>query len=432
MKFRELIRAVLLFLVLLAVGLLVVFAVRAIRDSGQPTVVFADGSRFILLGTTIGNQTFTTEKAWHKYARRWLGWSPEAITISSGSTSANISTNALTVWFKILDANGRSTDSLPWTWYEAIGADGFRFPIGGSYGSSDIHYIKLEAYPRRQAKFELQFLDRDRHLLRSVRMRNPVRGPFPNWVAERLPSTHTNGPLVVTLESLTERSNRYSVWIEPKWKLETTDPRWREAKPSRTDFEDPTGNRGRHLSFAEQAWKLTLPFRRPDSRDYSNEEKFLLSDLAVPEPGSVHILEREFVRMGVKFNVQCLVGVGTLAITNRTSYAMIPKRLGYSRRSDAHTTVETWGSMKPFLLIESGPPDPLDEIRFRLISSDGREIPLESSGWYGTPEGGRKYQQKFDVTNDISSMSLEVIVSRARLFEFMVDPTEVQRAKPKQ
>src|SRR6185295_17718913 len=167
------------------------------------------------------------------------------------------------------------------------------------------------------------------------------------------------------------------------------------------------------------------------STNYSDDEKFSVTNLVVPEPDTLQLFNQEFERQGVKFKILCLAGAGTLSITNGTNFGIIPNRPGssvsWSSEGNGRNSVETWASMKPFFLIESSLPDPQDDIRFRLIGSDGKDIPLESSGWYGRSGGGRKYQQRFDATNDVSSISLEVIVSRARPVEFVIDPAEVRR-----
>ena len=429
---------VVVLVLLVAVGWFATLTFNAVRASRPQTVVLADGSRFTLLGASIGDQPFTTEKPWQRSARRvlprqWQSWLPDVIS-SPGSGSSN----ALIVWFTLLDAKGANVSSPPWTWLAPTGEDGFQWPFSGGSGSRSagrtvVHTAWLEAFPRRQPEFDLRLLDNNALLVGSIRLANPFRGPFAQWMPERLPITRTNGPLTVTLVSLTEHTNSsppYSGWISPEWKMETTDPLWRGAKPSYQQWSDATGNRGGRLSYEEGAWKLELPFRRPNPVNYLESEKFALPGLRVPEPGTFQLLTNEFERLGVKFKVRCLVGAGTLAITNGTNFGMLarPPGSGWGTTSDGRDTIETWASLKPFILIETSQPDPLDEPRFSLISSDGRNLPLEANGWMGSAGGGRRYQQKFDATNEVSSVTLEGIVSRARVLEFIINPAEVRRA----
>jgi hypothetical protein len=241
---------------------------------------------------------------------------------------------------------------------------------------------------------------------------------------------------MVTLESIAERSNAsspYSVWLAPKWKLETTDPLWRGATPSYQQWADASGNHGGRLDYEERAWKLQLPFRRPNPANYLDTEKFILPGLPLPEPGTLQPLTNAFERMGVKFKILGLVGSGALAITNGTNFGMVSSTVsgnGHGTTSNGRETVETWTSTKPFFLIESTAPAPLDDdLRFRVIGSDGSELPRKSNGsYYGSTAGNRVYQLEFDATNGISNLALEGIVSRARLVEFIIDPAEVRRA----
>jgi hypothetical protein len=423
---------------LIALGWFAALTFKAVRASRPQTVVLADGSRFTLLGVSAGDQPFTTEKPWQKSVRRvlprqWHSWLPDVISAPGSGSS-----NSLIVWFTLLDAKGANVSSPPWTWLAPIGEDGFRWPPSGGSGTRGagrivVHTAWLDAFPRRQAEFDVRLLDNNGLLVGTIRVANPFRGPFTEWKPEQLPITRTNGPLTVTLESLSEHTNpspTYSGWISAEWKMETTDPLWRGAKPSYQQWSDATGNRGGRLSYQEGAWKLELPFRRPNPANYLETEKFTLRDLSVPEPGTFQVLTNEIERLGVKFKIRCLVGAGTLAITNGTNFGMLarPPGSGWSTTTYEGDTIETWASLKPFFLIETSRPDPLDDLRFSLAGSDGRNLPLESSGWSGSAGGGRRYQQKFDATNGVSSVTLEGIVSYARLVEFIVSPAEVRRA----
>jgi hypothetical protein len=421
--------------ILIVAGGVVFGLVQAYRSIPTQSFLLPDGSRFTLLGVTMANEKFSTDKPWHKPLRRWLparwlNWLPASSTSSSGISS----TNAATIWFTLTDSAGADVNVFPWHWYGAVGDDGFEHSLGGGSGASSaggrmIRHLDLEAFPRRQKDFDFRLLDQNRRVIGSIRLHNPARGPFPEWSPAAMPVTQTNGPVVVTLESITERTNRYGVWLAPKWKLVATDSQWRQARPVHQVFEDATGNRGGRLSFQETAWKLTMPFRRVGWTNYSEDERIRLVGLSVPEPGTMQLLQTNFTRLGVNISVQALVGAGTLSITNGTNYGMPPlsPRTGVSSTHDGVTHIQSYSSLKPFFLIEASQPAALDELQFRVIGADGNALPLENSGWYGSPGGGRRYMQKFDVTNDVRQVNLEVIVSRAKLFEFIVNPAEVQR-----
>ena len=146
---------------------------------------------------------------------------------------------------------------------------GFRFPIDYGICSSGVtgkvfHGIILRAYPRRQRDFDLLLLGPKKETIARARVPNPNRGPFAEWTPEPQPIMRTNGPIVVTLESLREEISSADVRrIRPEWRVESSDPDWQMAVPVGLHFEDATGNEGRFLSPKERAWKLRVSFVPP-------------------------------------------------------------------------------------------------------------------------------------------------------------------------
>lgn len=400
-----------------------------------------DGTRVRVLGATPGGTPFSTEKPWHRIAKRllpprWQSWVPASIT-----TSSSAGLNSLVIWFELLDRKGKasSLSSLPWMHHAAIDVDSFRYPLEGGSASqttadgSRLCSITVRAFPRRQQEFYLEFLDNSPvpQRLGAMPLPNPFRGPFPAWIPQPLPIKRTNGPLTVTLEALAENLHGGRSWVQAKWRTEAGDPRWRDARPSHQIFKDATGNEGACLSFKEHAWKLEMPFHRQRPESFGPDEKFAVTNLTAPHPGSLQSLDFKAERLGVRFNVLCLAGSGTLHITNGTQRAMseVPQS-GWSRSSDGGTTIETWGSDKPFFLIEVNGAQPLDDIRFRLLAADGAEIPLEDRGANGNGTGGWLYQKKFLPPPNSGPVSLEIIISRGVPFEFTFDSSEILRAIP--
>lgn len=437
MKIRVWLRVLALAVLL---GVLVVGGFLGVRILARPNsrVLMLPGEiRFELIGVSKSGEEFTSEQAWQRVLRRILPGAlsaklPQAFT----SRSSDGNTNTIRLWFTLTDAMAANVTTGPWQWYVAVDADGFSYPLNGGSGSSTsggktYHHLDLAAFPRRQKDFELRLLDGARQQVAALRLANPAPGPHPNWAAEALPITQTNGPLAVTLERLQEKGQDYSFWLNAKWKIAHAEPEWRNAKPAYPMYEDATGNRGGRLSFAEPAWKITMPFHRVGWSNFTATEKFRLTGLPVPEAGEMQLLQTNFSCAGVGISVQALVGEGTLCITNGTNYAMTSSlpRSGWGRSSDGTTTVESISGMLPFFLIKTDSLPDADEVRFRVVGGDGKEIPVQDNGWSGTGDGGRRYQKLFDVTNAVDSVSLEVIVSRPRIFEFMVNPAAVQRVE---
>src|SRR5262245_21733947 len=250
-----------LLLILLLAGVaagLVMVALLSPRGPGR--VAFANGSRVEFLGTTVGNQTFSTEKRGYKLARRWLpsrwsGWLPPVVSGTCGS-----GTNSITVFIRLIDpSSGLPRGQLPWSGYTTEDDSGFRYArVGGhcSFGGSataQVMGLILTTYPRRQPEFAFHFLDAKQTVLGSLRVPNPLRGSFAEWEPRALPQTKTNGPVVFTLESLQEAGSEPWRSVSPTWKMVSTNPAWANAKPRSLVLYDATGNEGLWLSPREPA-----------------------------------------------------------------------------------------------------------------------------------------------------------------------------------
>jgi hypothetical protein len=344
------------------------------------------------------------------------------------------STNTIAVWYTLTDAVGANVNSYPWQWYLAVDDDGFIYPMNGGSGSSTIgtkvyHHTDLQAYPRRQKDFELRFLDGQYQALGSIRVTNPNQGPFPVWRSDPLPIYRTNDGMVVMLERLSEGGRDGSRWVNAKWKVVAVESAWQKAEPVYQIYEDATGNQGGRLAFTEPAWKLSLPFHRNGWTNFNDAEKFLIRELKMPAAGECQWLDTNFTCAGVTISLLALAGPGTLSITNGTNYGFSAtgQNSGWGNTSDGRITVEKISSAQPFFCIETSKPQEGDEVRFRIVGSDGVELKSSSNGWHGTQKGGRRYKQVFDVTDGVDTISLEVIISRPRVFEFFVNPADVQR-----
>src|SRR6185436_5459726 len=150
----------------LIVGALCVIGVMAIiigiSLSSAPTETYklTNGIQVGLLGTAIGSAPFTSEKPWHKRARKilpaaWQKWIPAA---TSGSCSSG--TNSITVYLRVTNTNGAPRTSQAWDSYSTVDDAGFVYQreggscsIGG--GAFQMHGVILRTYPRRQPRFKL-------------------------------------------------------------------------------------------------------------------------------------------------------------------------------------------------------------------------------------------------------------------------------------
>jgi hypothetical protein len=421
-----------------AVAVLAGIAIVAFRLFSGPSsqvMLLPGGVRVDYLGVSRSGESFSTDPSWQKTLRRILP--PVLASKLPQAFSSSVmygKTNTIAVWYTLTDAVGANVNSYPWQWYLAMGDDGFIYPMNGGSGSSTIgarvyHHTDLLAYPRRQKDFELRFLDGQYQTVGSIRVPNPNQGPFPVWQPDPLPIFRTNDGMVVKLERLDEGGRDVSRWVNARWKIVSAEPAWQKAKPAHQLYEDATGNQGGRLAFTESAWKLSLPFHRNGWTNFNEAEKFLISGLKMPAGGESQWLDTNFTCAGVSISLLALAAPGTLSITNGTNYGFSAtgQNSGWGTTSDGRITVEKISSAQPFFYLETTKPQEGDEVRFRIIGSGGVELKSSSNGWHGSQKGGRRYKQVFDVTDEVDTISLEVIVSRPRVFEFFVNPAEVQR-----
>jgi len=424
--------------VLLAVLVVVVlggwYATTRIKEARKTRQkVLPDGSKIEVLGTTVGNATFTTEKPWQatlrRVAPRLAKWLPNPV---SGSCSS--SSNSITVYLRLTGLTG--TAAKPWNSYRSEDPDGVAYPSGAGYctfGSAPgtlVYGLILRAYPRRLPEFPLRFLDRDGKSMFLLKVHNPVRGPFPVWEPAPLPQTHTNGPVALTLKGLRDHPPPYRR-IEPTWHMVSTDPNWADGRPRKVTFFDATGNEGPFLSSREPAWKLRALVYREKPEAFAPDERFLLANVAVPRPGKYVALDQSATCDGVFLTALVLAGAGELFITNGVAGTMIPPGPGI--RSSSHSTssgnfgrIESYSSDKPFLVLQTPNLQPDDELQYTVTEETGRRVELQSTGGYNTGPAGRVYTPKLVVPPEATALNIEIRVSRPLAFEFFIDPADVK------
>jgi hypothetical protein len=411
------------------------------RGEDARIITLPDGKRVEFLGTTIGNQTFTTEKSWHKTARRILpsrfqSWLP---AVSSASCSSG--TNSITVFFQVTDPSGAPIAGTPWQSYRAEDDEGFLYNPGGSYCafggglSSQIYGLSLTAHPRRDPSFRFQFIGAADAVIGTLRIPNPVPGPFAQWTPLPLPQSATNGPVILTLEGLQHYDSKRWQSVGPKWKTDSTAPHWKRAKLRSSTLLDATGNDAQWLSPREPAWKLRTVIHRDRDDDFQSEERWLLSDIPAPATNQFTAVDQSTNVLGVTIAALLISSPGKLHITNGTFRGLDvtkPFSGGDLFSWDAKSRVESWGGDKPFLLLETRNQSDGDEIRINVF--DDRGIKLNTAANHtenrGSSNGKWTYTTRFEIPSDAKTLSLEVIVSRPLVFEFMVNPKDVQAAKP--
>ena len=201
-------RIIVLFVLALILAGIGFGAYRLPRITSPQVIIFPAGERFEYLGIASSTVEFSTEPPWRKALRRILpkGLADKLPQGFSDRVSYG-NTNMAVVYYTLTDSAGVNVTSQPWNCIVAVADDGFVFPMNGGGGSQTVgtrvyHHVDLQAFPRRQKSFELRFLNRDNQVMGSLRVENPIAGPFPNWKPEAMPIFRTNDGMVVKLDRL--------------------------------------------------------------------------------------------------------------------------------------------------------------------------------------------------------------------------------------
>jgi hypothetical protein len=397
-----------------------------IQAPSRQIVTFPNGMQARFVGVRAGGSQFSTGKPWDPCLRtflppRWLG---PSVSGSCGSGS-----NVLSVYLDVSMAPGQN---MPWDSYWAEGEDGFVYPREGGIcsfgGPPQVYGLTFRALPRRQKTFWVCFGDQDGKELGRVRVPNLFPGPFPSWSPQPLPQTQTNGPVSLTLKSGRAKGAKSYRYLQPEWQLISTDPLWAKAAPGYCQIQDATGNQANWLNPAEKAWKVITMVHRKGYDSFRAEERLVISNLSLPEPGKFIALNATGRIAGVTIDIPVLTGAGKLTISNgitSISSSMNPSEYGHSSSSGSFGFMESWDRDRPFLLIVTHGMQAEDELRCRLLDQQGRTVVCKNESYSGDGRGNRSYTPLIDGKPATGPLSLELVVSRPLAFEFLIDPSAI-------
>jgi hypothetical protein len=306
------------------------------------------------------------------------------------------------------------------------------------------------SYPRRQKEFLLRFADFKGAEIATLRVPNPVSGPFPQWQPLPLPQTQTNGPIVLTLDRLGESlmgmsrtrpdygGSNYYHQVMAHTHVTTSEPAWINAQATDIFFSDATGNQGQSMSRREPAWKARILAFHNGPGAFGPDQKLILTNLAIPAPGTFLALNQSANLAGVGLNVRFLSGVGKLSLGNNSSVvvkAPLPGAKITYASSGSDGSSRWWEEGKPFLLIETTNGQPDDRLEVFLHYDTGNDPGTSKRIFYGSAAGNRywntfMHQIPFSPPQGAKTFSMTVIINRPIAFEFMINPADIQVANP--
>jgi hypothetical protein len=305
-------------------------------------------------------------------------------------------------------------------------------PGSSSWSGDQLLGFSLQAYPRRERKFRIRIHDQGGKYSADfwVANPNPVTN-YPTWQALPLPQTQTNGEVTVTLRSLTTVTNWWGCYCNADFKTESEDPAWKDRSHFYQWLSDATGNKGPYLLPTEAAWKLSLQLFRPDKADFPTNQIWTLPLTDVPNDLTWTNLNASNIVDGIPLWVPMMCGGGVLSISNRTQFSMRgpvaqAQYAGVSFSTSGTNTVESFGCSTPFVFLECGEIPSPTELLIRFRDAGGKLLDGEwrSRGdGVGSRESNRKYRHVYQLKDtNCTSVRIEVIVNRPKVFEFLVKP----------
>jgi hypothetical protein len=395
-------------------------------------VLLPDGATVEFIGTAAGLAEFKYESKWQRVARFLPAVIQKNIPRSIGGMRCGTS-NSVTVYLRV-KSSAAVGGSAPWTSVATEDESGFRFsPNGAVCSSSDgagniIYGVTLNAFPRRQQEFLFRMLDQSGAVLGTLQVQNPSLGFFPEWKPFSLPQTKTNGPVVLTLKGFEEHPQGRWTNFDAQWELQSSELTWAKAKPKRQSFLDATGNEGFKLSPREPAWKARTLVYREGAQDFGTNEQLVLANVALPGAGGFTAVDQGGNCSGVEIKVLVLASPGMFGISNGVTRFMLPisqGTSGHSISSDGRNRMEAWGGSTPFFLVEANNVHPDDELQFRVMDDQGRQVKVDMNGFESVNGPSRIYRPAFNPPAGTKWVSVQAIVNRPLAFEFLVKPEDV-------
>ena len=422
------------------------------------TLVLDNGSVLRYMEALPVGANYLMEKEWHRLARRYLParfvrWLPPAETVY------NSEDEGIAIFFRHTKATAQEKhwrDEFP-SRIEVMDEKAFVYRIHGGRGSIRISQdetiwitkIHLPRFPRRQSRFPLFFYDDEDRQMSRIMIENPLpKGfPFPEWTADRLPSTNVVNGVQIVLRGFRSVGELH---ID----IARVDGKPTPLRLRRWGFMDPTGNKTdgdkpELLSPHEPVWRLAMELYQSRNEEFASWQRGCFENLSVPGVGEVIPHKKSIEVDGVNFRLLLLSGPGnTQVITTVTNgmqfhadkltrpvgdyvkYVWGPT-MGWNTRYSRYS----WESNYHFAIIDTLDPGENVELFYRATDQDGRGLDMESSDWFGDGIKDplesyfqRRYTRGLKLYDGVKSLNVECIVNRGLSVEFFVRSEDVLKS----
>jgi hypothetical protein len=420
---------------LLCLAAAIALAVLAMRKSARQSFTLADGTIIRIEAVTYGkSHQFSMEKPWQAWVRAHLSFAarllPTGNTVVSSTTTQN---DAMVFWIRRFDPQTGKHLPPKWGGVDVEDRDGCKFRIRG-WGSSGNHisHFVAEAFPRREAGFWIH-VHMDDEQMAQFEVENPVRGPFPKWVTEELPATHSDGDLLITLNRLRYRGGSDSPNVSTEFTVRQNGEPTKEWDDKSVRLSDATGNVGwSFLCTNEPAWQISANFYRTAAASFDEKEIWRLPKMRAPTNGEGITFNQSTSLNGAQLTLLAFAGAGTYTISNgvflSSSATIAGNQWSISSGSDkaGSYNVVRVAQKTPLLLVQANGLTGDDRLLIRAKDAKGKIIAAEDHG-----SANDMHTFQFGKAIPAEELDLEFIINKPRHAEFIVKPPTAEPKTPR-
>jgi len=431
---------------LIAAVVAIVLVVRetVFRPGESIQATLSDGLRRVtFLQAGAGAFKYSSDSRVTSWLRSWL---PNALAaklppLTSFSSSGNNGRNGspqLSLLFRfdhVVDGQVVPTSNVEQAFsrFEFQESTGFTFSqlAGSSSSSNNLVAFHVDSFPRRDRTLHVRAFERGTEKpLFDFTIPNPGWSEtFPEWRPESIPVSQTDEPITATLRSVSQRPYEgQGSYLVADVETTASVPAWRKNHFSYW-FEDATGNCDPVLSPFEPAIRVHVLVHRDEDAEFTSSEAWALPAFAFAAPNSVQEINQKRTLDGVSVDVRYLSSAGRVRDEGGQITVSPPSSPGQSGTSTSNGSNFRNGKQVsytevdcgvPFIRVDMSPLPPNTELLTLVADQNGKPLKQYNTGTTHGFSGGSFRLVQFDPESDTETVSLKIIVNRARAFEFTV------------
>ncbi|HEX4341897.1 MAG TPA: hypothetical protein VH255_00810 [Verrucomicrobiae bacterium] len=370
------------------------------------------------------------------------------------ATAITTTNDTLVLWI-LQEPNSKDWHNFQYYVYDKDGEACVQsYGSGSGRGENEVIGIPLRAFPRRQSKFYVRVEENSNGNNETAEkkfvIRNPARGPFPNWVPDSVPVTKDDDDVSVTLTKVaagaqmpynrndSDSDDAMNKGVQVAYHVERSGAPVTNWKPVNIITTDATGNNingyvnpngGNQKDDGtityqwglwpdEAAWKIRMEFSQQS--DFANYELWTLQNIPV-KSGK----QQDFYNNTARNSKTNQAVADT--VLNGVHLTIFP----VVQFTDVSPNSQPQGGFT----IQADPPD-MNGLRMTLTLTDDHADTIEY--WnYGTSRTGTATTYRYGLRDmmDATNVTVSIALHKSRFVEFTVKPekaatTDQQQNQP--